>query len=68
MYEAFYSLSKTPFSKENGATFASRSFTEAMARLDYLRRARGIGLVVGEPGAGKTFVLKSFSEQLNSSL
>ena len=68
MYKAFYSLSKTPFSKENGAAYVSRSFKEAMARLEYLRKARGIGLLVGEPGAGKTFALKSFSEQLNSSL
>lgn len=68
MYKAFYSLSASPFSKENGATFTSKSFSEASARLNYLCKTRGIGLLVGEPGAGKTYALKTFSEQLNPSL
>ena len=68
MYKAFYSLSGTPFSKENGNAFASKSFNEALARLEYLSKARGIGMLVGEPGVGKTFVLKSFAEKLNPSL
>lgn len=68
MYKAFYSLSKDPFSKENGGLFPSKSCLEAKARLDYLRKTRGMGLLVGEPGAGKTFVLRSFTRELNSSL
>ncbi len=68
MYEAFYSLSKTPFSKENDTVFESNSFKEARARLNYLVKARGMGLLAGEPGSGKTFVLKTFSDKLNPSL
>ena len=68
MYQVFYSLAKTPFSKENGGFFASRSFSEATARLEYLRKGRGIGLLVGEPGAGKTFALRSFADNLNPAL
>ena len=69
MYEAFYSLTKAPFSKEsNGSSFVSRSFSEALARLEYLKRSRGMGLLVGEPGAGKTFVLKAFADSLNPAL
>jgi len=68
MYQVFYSLAKTPFSKENGGVFASRSFSEATARLEYLRKGRGIGLLVGEPGAGKTFALRSFADNLNPAL
>ncbi len=68
MYEAFYSLTKKPFSKENDTVFESKSFKEARARLNYLEKARGMGLLVGEPGSGKTFVLKNFSSALNSSL
>jgi general secretion pathway protein A len=59
MYRAFYSLSRVPFSKENANCFVSKSFGEARARLEYLQKTRGMGLLVGEPGAGKTFVLKS---------
>ena len=69
MYEAFYSLTKAPFSKENeGPSFASRSFSEALARLEYLKKSRGMGLLVGEPGSGKTFVLKAFADSLNPAL
>ncbi len=68
MYQAFYSLAGVPFSKESETAFTSRSFNEASARLDYLKKSRGIGLLVGEPGAGKTFALKSFAEELSPAL
>lgn len=70
MYRAFYSLSRKPFTKEieTKHLFPSKSFTELMARLNYLKDSRGIGVVVGEPGAGKTSVLRSFALSLNPSL
>ena len=70
MYKAFYSLSRTPFSKEIRPedAYVSSSFCESMARLEYLKKTRGIGLLVGEPGAGKTFVLRSFAKSLNPAL
>src|SRR5690606_13502556 len=36
--------------------------------LDYIKRTRGIGLFIGEPGSGKTFTLRTFKESLNPSL
>ena len=68
MFEAYYSLNHSPFSKETSVGFASKGFSEARARLQYLQRVRGIGLLTGEPGAGKTFVLKAFADELNPSL
>lgn len=70
MYQAFYSLSKTPFAKEIKSTdsFPSSPYQEISARLDYMKKTRGMGLIVGEPGAGKTFALRSFAESLNPSL
>lgn len=70
MYRTFYSLIKTPFTKEIKAadSFPSTSFSETMARLEYLKKTRGIGLIAGEPGAGKTFALRAFAESLNPSL
>ena len=44
MYQAFYSLAKAPFSKENSSFFASRGFSEATARLEYLKKAGGWAL------------------------
>ena len=68
MYHAFYSLAATPFSKENKNSFVSKSFKEAVIRLEYLQKTRGMGLMTGESGAGKTFVLRSFASKLNQSL
>lgn len=70
MYKSFYSLSSTPFSKELATRdlFCSDTLNEATARLNYLNQTRGIGVLVGEPGAGKTSVLRSFATGLNPSL
>lgn len=70
MYRSFYSLAKAPFNKDikTSDSFPSAAFKETTARLEYLKKTRGIGLVAGEPGAGKTFALRSFAEGLNPSL
>lgn len=48
--------------------YRSQSFTEALARLEYLKGVRGIGVLTGEAGAGKTSALRYFSSALNDSL
>lgn len=70
MYKSFYSLAKTPFSKEVKASDAYRSptYDEALTGLSYLQGSRGIGLIVGDPGVGKTFTLRTFKESLNPAL
>jgi hypothetical protein len=70
MFKPFYSLSKTPFSKDisPNEVFPSASHAEALARLDFLRKTKGIGLFTGEAGAGKTLTLRSFVVTLNPSL
>jgi general secretion pathway protein A len=51
MFRAFYSLAKTPFAKEIkiSDSFPSAAFAETTARLEYLKKTRGIGLIIGEP-------------------
>lgn len=70
MYQTFYSLARTPFAKEIKSTdsFPSGPYQEMSARLDYMKKTRGMGLLIGEPGAGKTFALRGFAESLNPSL
>lgn len=70
MYKTFYSLSREPFSKDTPPSEAYRgsSYEEALHALDYVKRTKGIGLLTGEPGAGKTFALRTFKESLNPSL
>lgn len=70
MYKSFYSLSRNPFSKEikTKELFPSDNFKEVKARLNYLKKTRGIGVIVGEPGSGKTSSLRAFAGELNPSL
>lgn len=48
--------------------FLSVGYQEALNGLEYLKRTKGIGLITGAPGAGKTFSLRSFKDSLNPSL
>lgn len=70
MYKSFYSLAKTPFSKELASSdaFQSADYQGAFNALQYLQKSKGMGLLLGDPGAGKTFTLRSFKESLNPSL
>lgn len=70
MYKAFYSLKQSPFSKDLPARhlYASQSHKETLSRLKYLQQIRGIGVITGESGIGKTTYLRAFVSQLNPSL
>lgn len=70
MYKSFYSLAQTPFSKDlhPSDAYRSRDYQGALGALEYLRKSKGIGLLIGDPGAGKTFTLRSFKESLHPSL
>lgn len=70
MYKSFYSLAKEPFSKDirPSDAFSSMDYQGALNALNYLQRSKGMGLLIGEPGAGKTFALRSFKESLNPAL
>jgi len=70
MYKTYYSLAHTPFSKDLRPTnaFESLDYQGALGALDYLQQSKGMGLLIGEPGAGKTFTLRTFKESLNPSL
>lgn len=70
MYKTYYSLAETPFSKDlrQEEAFQSPNYLEALNGLEYLRKTRGIGLLIGNPGSGKTFTLRSFKESLNPAL
>lgn len=37
-----------------------QGFNEGIARLEYPKSTRGIGVITGEPGAGKTSLFKAF--------
>lgn len=67
MYKAFYGLDSEPFVKtlKTNELFYSSEFRECISRLEYMSKAKGIILLSGEPGTGKSTVLRAFSEKLN---
>jgi type II secretory pathway predicted ATPase ExeA len=70
MFTAYYALSFNPFTNEIDTkySFQSKDFIQASARLELLRQHKGIGLINGEPGCGKSFVLRCFVSSLSKSL
>ena len=65
-----FALTAFPFdlTPEPDALFASSSLAEAEARLKHLLELRGIGLVTGEAGSGKTTVCRKVAAALHPGL
>lgn len=70
MIEAFYNLKKPPFQKDihHENIFLSSSSKELHQRLEYMKQKRGIMLITGMPGTGKTLHIRTFVEKLNQNL
>lgn len=64
---AYFGFKKIPFSKEIAVKdfFMTYDQKEALARLNYVKQHRGIFLLTGEPGGGKTTILRQFVNSLN---
>jgi type II secretory pathway predicted ATPase ExeA len=67
MFEQHFGLTFNPFDKEiePDRLFVSRDLKELSTRLKYMLNNRGICLLTGEPGAGKTTALRKFAASLN---
>jgi type II secretory pathway predicted ATPase ExeA len=67
MIQAYFGFKRQPFVKELSIPQMFQSFDvkEAGTRLQLLKQHRGIFCLTGEPGAGKTTVLRKFVEELN---
>lgn len=70
MFTQFFGLKFNPFRKETPVDelFSSEDGQELNSRLQYLQQTRGIGLIIGEPGMGKTTALRRYVQSLNSAL
>lgn len=70
MFTAYYNMDFNPFTNEieTKYNFISNDFIQSSARLDILRQHKGIGVLTGEPGNGKSFCLRCFANSLNKSL
>jgi len=65
-YRTAFNLLRAPFSPEieHHALFGCQAFKQCHARLDFLRRERGVAVLTGEVGSGKTTSLRAFLRQL----
>lgn len=67
MFTQFFGLKYNPFGKEIdvGDITETEDIKELFSRLKYIQQNRGIFLLVGEPGMGKSTALRKFSMELN---
>ena len=70
MFEQHFGLTFNPFDKdiEVDKLFLSHDLQELSSRLKYMLDSRGICLLTGEPGSGKTTALRKFATTLNPAL
>ena len=69
MYETFYGLTGKPFqlNPDPAFYFGSRQHRRAMAYLEYgLHQNEGFIVVTGDVGAGKTTIVRSLLDKLDS--
>jgi len=68
MFQSYYGFTRLPFSKDipPHELFLAEGQQELCARLAYLVKERGLGLVTGETGSGKSTALRRFVASLDS--
>jgi len=67
----YYGLTFNPFDKQaisEADHFESTDFKETLSRLNYLKGARGIGVITARPGMGKSYAIRCFAKSLNPNL
>jgi type II secretory pathway predicted ATPase ExeA len=69
MFEPFYHLNSIPFSRNIPVSllYQTKSIRENVQRLMYAAQRNWFGILTGEPGCGKTTMLRLFAQTLNSS-
>ena len=67
-YYARFGLEYNPFIKNNSSYFffESKDAEEVKYKLDYLFKVKGIGIITGNPGLGKTTNLRNYINNLQS--
>lgn len=70
MIETFYNLKKLPFQKDINTKelFISNVTRELQQRLEHIKQKRGIMLITGMSGTGKTLHIRAFVERLNQNM
>ena len=66
MWETFFGFKKTPFADnpDGKQLFASQAWQQVKTRLEFLAQHRGVGLLTGEVGSGKSTAARAFTSAL----
>ncbi|MDM5339059.1 ATP-binding protein [Fictibacillus enclensis] len=69
MFEAFYGMKRTPFSRDIPTTelYDSVALEEILGRLNYAAERQLFAVLTGECGLGKTTAIRKFTDQLDAS-
>ena len=64
---SYYGLTKNIFQKnlKTEELYESETYKEGIGRLEYIRQIKGIGLITGVTGIGKTTLIRGYVESLN---
>ncbi|MCQ2173470.1 MAG: AAA family ATPase [Bacteroidales bacterium] len=67
MYEAFFEMQRTPFVRNIPPEFLyeSADIAEVLARLEYVASNRQFAVVTGQPGCGKSTLIRRFAASLS---
>ena len=70
MYLSYYGLEFNPFDKtiETKYAFETNDFKILKNRLNFIKDNKTMALITGNPGMGKTFVIRNFLNELNKNL
>ena len=70
MFKQFFDMKSNPFEKDvqGGDMYGGEDVREIDSRLKYMLECKGIFLLIGEPGTGKTAALRRFTSALGQSL
>jgi general secretion pathway protein A len=70
MIQAYYNFKKIPFTNDIDPQqiFICQSVAELNMRLEYMKQKRGLMLITGNPGTGKTLIIRAFVNNLNQNL
>jgi len=68
MFQSFYGFQRSPFSRDIPPSdlFPAEGQSELCARLTYLTKERGLGLLTGETGCGKSTAVRRFTASLDA--
>lgn len=69
MFESFYKLEKTPFSRDipTDQLYQSHMLEETLGRLEYTAQRQLFAVLTGDCGTGKTTTIRRFKETLDAS-